>query len=82
MESSNNTGKIVGALLIGAAVGATIGLLSAPGKGKDTRKKIVDKAGDISDALKNKFSDLIDELKCEYQDIREKAKDYSETGKS
>jgi gas vesicle protein len=82
MESSNNTGKIVGALLIGAAVGATIGLLSAPAKGKDTRKKIVDKAGDISDTLKNKFSDLIDELKCEYQNIREKAKDYSETGKS
>lgn len=80
METSNR--KMIGALLVAAAVGTTIGLLIAPAKGKDTRKKIADKAGDVSDKLKRKFSDLIDELKCEYEGIKEKAKDYSETGKS
>jgi gas vesicle protein len=73
--------KMIGALLVAAAVGATIGILVAPGKGKDTRKKIADKAGDVSDNLKKKFSDLVDELKCEYEGIKEKAKDYSETGR-
>ncbi len=80
MEMSGK--KLAGALLVAAAVGATIGLLTAPGKGKDTRKKIADKAGDTSDRLQKKFSDLIDELKCEYEELKEKAKDYSETGRS
>ena len=79
MEVSNR--KMLGALLVAAAVGTTIGILTAPGKGKDTRKKIADKAGDVSDKLKKKFSDLVDELKCEYDVIKEKAKDYSETGR-
>jgi gas vesicle protein len=74
--------QMFGALLAAAAVGATIGLLAAPGKGKDTRKKIVDKADELSDKFKEKFNDLVDELKCEYDDLKEKVKDYSETGRS
>jgi gas vesicle protein len=69
---------MLGALLVAAAVGTTIGLLVAPAKGKDTRKKLTDKA----DKLKNKFSDLIDDLKCEYEELKDKAKEYSETGRS
>lgn len=70
--------KMLGALLVAAAVGATIGILNAPGKGKDTRKKIASKAKDV----KSKFNDLVDELKCEYEEIMEKARDYSETGRA
>lgn len=70
--------KMVGALLVAAAVGATIGLLTAPEKGKDLRKKL----GKDSDRLKRKFTDLVDELKCEYDELKEKAKSYSETGRS
>jgi len=80
MEMSGK--KMFGALLAAAAVGVTIGVLAAPGKGKDTRKKIKDAAGDVSDRLKRKFTDLVDELQCEYEGLREKAKDYSETGRS
>ncbi|MDQ3110831.1 MAG: YtxH domain-containing protein [Bacteroidota bacterium] len=74
--------KMIGALLVAVAAGATIGLLVAPDKGKDTRKKMADKADDLSDKFKKKFTDLVDELKCEYEGIKEKAKDYSETGRS
>lgn len=81
--------KMFGALLAAAAIGITVGVLVAPAKGKDTRKKLrdkaegfKDKAGDVSDRLKRKFTDLVDELQCEYDGIKEKAKDYSETGKS
>lgn len=36
---SNNTGNVLTALLTGAVVGAGIGILYAPDKGKRTRKK-------------------------------------------
>ncbi|MEO5643928.1 MAG: YtxH domain-containing protein [Bacteroidia bacterium] len=72
--------KMLGALLIAAAVGVTVGVLTAPGKGKDTRKKIKNKANDTSDRIKRKFTDLVDEMKCEIEELKEKAKDYSEKG--
>lgn len=45
----SNTGETILALLTGAILGAGIGILYAPAKGSDTRKKIgeeADKAGD------------------------------------
>lgn len=37
-----NTGKVIAAFLAGAAAGASLGLLLAPDKGDDTRKKVKD----------------------------------------
>ena len=39
---SNNTGNSVLALLLGAAIGAGVGILFAPEKGSKTREKIKD----------------------------------------
>ena len=37
---ANNTGTTILALLTGAAIGAGVGLLYAPDKGENTRKKL------------------------------------------
>lgn len=73
MENSNNTGKLIGALLIGVAVGATVGILLAPDKGSETRKKIAGKADDLGDDLQEKFKMLADEVKKEVAVAKEKA---------
>lgn len=55
MESSNNTGKIIGAVLIGAVVGGALGILFAPAKGSKTRKKLLAKGEELKGAIKDKY---------------------------
>ncbi len=51
----NNTGKIVTALAAGAAAGAILGILFAPGKGSETRKKISDAGKKLAEGVENNF---------------------------
>lgn len=43
----------------GVAVGTLLGVLFAPDKGTETRKKISTKSKDAADSIKNKFVDVI-----------------------
>ena len=62
----NNTGKIITAVAAGAAAGAILGVLFAPDKGDDTRKKIVDALEKRGIKLsKCEMDDLVDEIKSE-----------------
>jgi len=72
MEDSNNTGKLIGALLLGAAIGGALGILFAPDKGSETRKKILSKGDDLTDSLKEKFEDFMEELKKEAEAAKSK----------
>jgi len=80
-NSSNDAKKIIGALLIGTAVGAAIGILFAPAKGTDTRKNISEKSEDFTDTLKDKFNEFLDTVKKEYEMVKEKATHFSADGK-
>lgn len=55
-------GKIIGALLLGAAAGAVLGLLFAPSKGSDLRQKIKDSTSDLADELSDKIKEGKDAL--------------------
>ena len=51
---STKYGNGILALLAGAAIGVGLGILFAPDKGTETRKKMAKKAEDLGDELKNK----------------------------
>jgi len=53
----SNYSKIGLAFLAGAAAGALAGILLAPDKGTETRKKIADKAKDLKETVTEKMKD-------------------------
>lgn len=61
MENTS-TVKVIGALLLGAAIGGGLGILFAPHKGSKTRKRLMAKGADLSDAIKDKLDDFMEEV--------------------
>lgn len=80
METSNKNGQILGALLLGAAIGGALGILFAPDKGSETRKKLSAKGDDLSDALKNKLDEFQDQILTEIDKVKAKANEFIENG--
>ena len=80
MEKSNNTGKIIGALLLGAAIGGALGILFAPYKGIVTRKKITGNSDDLTDDLEEKFNDFLEEVKKEVETVKGKTNEFMKNG--
>ncbi len=63
MRRSNKSEKVIGALLLGAAIGGALGVLFAPEKGSETRKRLLAKSGDLTDGIKQKFGEVVDQVK-------------------
>lgn len=63
--------KVLLGFLAGAAAGALAGILLAPDKGSETRKKIAGKAGELRDSVKDKFNQLGDTLRKTFDQAEE-----------
>lgn len=63
INMSNNTGNTIIAVLVGAAIGAGLGILFAPDKGSKTREKIKDGFDDVKNNLNDKLHEVSEKLK-------------------
>ena len=71
----NTSGKILAAVAAGIAAGAVLGILFAPDKGSETRRKINEQSKKVADGIKIKFNkgkEKFNELK---EDIEQKARE-------
>jgi gas vesicle protein len=68
-----NAGKTMWGALGLFAGGAVIGMLFAPAKGKDTRKKIADTTTDYADELKHRVNHLMENFTDSMEIVKEEA---------
>lgn len=54
--------KVLLGALVGMATGVALGLLLAPDKGSETRKKILKKGGDLANSVNDKIDEKFAEL--------------------
>ncbi|MCO5258637.1 MAG: YtxH domain-containing protein [Crocinitomicaceae bacterium] len=67
----DKTTKTVLGILAAGAVGVAIGMLLAPDKGEETRRKLKDKLGDLGD----KLDEVMDEIKDTGSEVLSQLKD-------
>lgn len=70
-----NTGKALLGIMAGVAVGALFGVLYAPDKGCETRKKIARKSKEYVDELSERLNEFMEEVTEKVESISRKVKD-------
>ena len=77
-----NSGKVLLGILAGLATGATLGILFAPDKGSNTRKKISKSGEDYLNNLKNMVEDFLVKATNELEYVKGEAEDLLDKGKA
>ena len=73
-------GNTFAGILAGIGIGALIGVLFAPEKGSETRKKIATKGKDTLDDVKNKYEETIEYLSSKLDDAKKQGFQILEDG--
>lgn len=64
-----NTIKAVLGMMAGMATGAVIGVLFAPEKGSDTRRKMIKRSTDLSDAIDRRIESKFEEYESKLDEM-------------
>jgi len=67
-----SSGKVLASVLAGAAAGAILGILFAPDKGTETRRKIAETGSDVAGSVKSKYNEFADTISEKYDAAKEK----------
>ena len=73
----NNTSKVLFGIAAGVAAGAILGILFAPDKGSEIRRKIADQKNKLADEIKNKFSECKGKCNDLKEDVENKVKEFA-----
>jgi gas vesicle protein len=77
-----DSGKVFLGVLAGLAAGAVLGILFAPEKGSETRKKLAGKGEDYSDLVKEKVNEFLGSMSEKFEKVKEEVSDFAEHGYS
>jgi gas vesicle protein len=75
-------GKVLLGVLAGVAIGAALGVLFAPDKGWNTRKRITKKGEDLTNDLRDKFEEFLDSISGKVDEVKDEVKDFTTKSKS
>ena len=75
-------GKLITGIVAGAAAGAIVGILMAPDKGSETRKKIAKKGNDLSGSVKDGLNKITNNVSEKYNNLKSDAKDLANRAKA
>ena len=73
-----DSGKVFLGVLAGIAAGAVLGILFAPEKGSDTRKKLAGKGEDYSDLVKDKVNEFLGSMSEKFEKVKEEVSEFAE----
>ncbi len=77
-----NSAKVLLSALAGVAIGIQIGVLIAPEKGEETRKKLSKKGDDYLDEINNQFHKFIDGITEKLDNVNKNVTNIADEGKS
>jgi gas vesicle protein len=77
-----DSGKILLGAMAGVALGATLGILFAPSKGSDTRKKISRKSNEYVEGLEDQFREFMQSVTERFEQMTAEAQKVSHNGRA
>ena len=75
------TEKLVTSVITGFAAGAIFGILFAPDRGSETRRRIAQKTTDLSDAIVNGLNSFTEAVSDKYESIKEDTAELMDKGR-
>ncbi len=75
MAKFNDSGKVIGGMIVGGLIGGALGLLFAPYKGSRTRKLLANGAKDMAGEIKSKMKEKASELRDKAEELEDLAKE-------